>query len=43
MRKGVKEASSETILTPRFYTTDFEEMERICDPKRNPNLNMEEM
>ncbi len=27
MRKGIKEASAETVLTPRFYTTDFDEME----------------
>lgn len=27
MRQGIKEASSETVLTPRFYTTDFDEME----------------
>ena len=29
MRKGVKEAASDSILTPRFYTTDFEQMEEM--------------
>ena len=33
MRKGVKEAADETLLSPRFYTTDFDEMEvRSCSP-----------
>jgi len=27
-RKGIKEAADENVLTPRFYTTDFEEMAR---------------
>ena len=29
MRRGVKEAADESILTPRFYTTDFEKMEEM--------------
>ncbi|HIK18607.1 MAG TPA: magnesium-protoporphyrin IX monomethyl ester (oxidative) cyclase [Leptolyngbyaceae cyanobacterium M33_DOE_097] len=29
MRPGVKIPAKETILTPRFYTTDFDEMERM--------------
>jgi magnesium-protoporphyrin IX monomethyl ester (oxidative) cyclase len=29
LRSGVKVPAKETILTPRFYTTDFEEMERM--------------
>ena len=29
MRKGVKEASNETLLSPRFYTTDFDAMEQM--------------
>ena len=29
MREGIKEAASENLLTPRFYTTDFDEMERL--------------
>jgi magnesium-protoporphyrin IX monomethyl ester (oxidative) cyclase len=29
LRPGVKVPSKETILTPRFYTTDFDEMERM--------------
>merc|ERR1711966_453542 len=29
MREGIKEAANENLLTPRFYTTDFDEMERL--------------
>ncbi|HIK54771.1 MAG TPA: magnesium-protoporphyrin IX monomethyl ester (oxidative) cyclase [Synechococcales cyanobacterium M55_K2018_004] len=29
MRPGVKVPAKETILTPRFYTTDFDEMEKM--------------
>lgn len=28
-RSGTKEPAKETLLTPRFYTTDFDEMERV--------------
>ena len=43
MRRGVKQAASESVLTPRFYTTDFEMMDNLLNPAKNPNLNMEEM
>jgi magnesium-protoporphyrin IX monomethyl ester (oxidative) cyclase len=42
MRSGIKEAAEENLLTPRFYTTDFEEMEQMFAEKINPNLNMDE-
>ncbi len=29
LRPGIKVPAKETILTPRFYTTDFDEMERM--------------
>jgi len=36
VRSGIKEAAAENALTPRFYTTDFDEMERLfsgeCPP-----------
>ncbi|KIZ05236.1 magnesium-protoporphyrin IX monomethylester (oxidative) cyclase [Monoraphidium neglectum] len=43
MRDGVKVAADETLLTPRFYTTDFDEMEQIFSQQINPNLNMAEL
>jgi len=43
MRAGVKVASEETILTPRFYTTNFEEMEELFSLEKNPNLRMDEL
>ncbi len=42
MRDGVKVAADETLLSPRFYTTDFDEMERLFDLKTNTNLDMAE-
>jgi magnesium-protoporphyrin IX monomethyl ester (oxidative) cyclase len=38
MREGVKEAADENLLTPRFYTTDFDEMEQLFSSEINPNL-----
>ena len=42
MRRGVKEAADETLLTPRFYTTDFDEMEQLFNKEFNPNLDDKE-
>ena len=42
MRRGIKEAAAESVLTPRFYTTDFDEMEELFSLERNPGLPMEE-
>ncbi|KAK9907485.1 hypothetical protein WJX75_004491 [Coccomyxa subellipsoidea] len=42
MRKGIKEAADETVLTPRFYTTDFDEMEELFSLEKNPDLEMDE-
>jgi len=38
-KAGSKEVSQDTLLTPRFYTTDFDEMERIFNTEINGNLN----
>lgn len=43
MRDGVKVAGDETVLTPRFYTTDFDEMEQLFSLEKNPDLNMAEI
>ena len=38
----VQQASADTVLTPRFYTTDFDQMEEMFNLERNPNLPMQE-
>ncbi|CAM8877368.1 unnamed protein product [Rhodiola kirilowii] len=38
-KKGPKGAIKETLLAPRFYTTDFDEMERLFNTEINKNLN----
>jgi len=43
MRDGIKVAADETLLTPRFYTTDFVEMEKLCKKEFNHNLYMSEL
>jgi len=43
MRDGIKEAAQENLLTPRFYTTDFDEMERLFANEINPNLDETEI
>lgn len=37
-----QEAADETVLTPRFYTTDFDMMEEMFSLDKNPGLKMEE-
>ena len=37
------QAADESVLTPRFYTTDFDEMEQLFSLELNPNLPMEEL
>ncbi len=38
-KKGSQELAKDTLLTPRFYTTDFDEMERMFNTEMNKNLN----
>lgn len=38
-KKANKTAIKETLLTPRFYTTDFDEMETLFNTEINKNLN----
>lgn len=42
-RDGVKKAADDTVLTPRFYTTDFEECAQLFSPELNPSMNMKEL
>ncbi|GBG90441.1 hypothetical protein CBR_g50688 [Chara braunii] len=42
MREGAKTPAKETLLTPRFYTTDFDEMEAMLTVEGNPNYREEE-
>lgn len=41
-KKAAKTAIKETLLTPRFYTTDFDEMETLFNTEINKNLNQDE-
>ncbi|KAL2932571.1 Magnesium-protoporphyrin IX monomethyl ester [oxidative] cyclase chloroplastic [Bienertia sinuspersici] len=41
-KKGNKKEIQETLLTPRFYTTDFDEMEQLFNTEINKNLNQDE-
>jgi magnesium-protoporphyrin IX monomethyl ester (oxidative) cyclase len=41
-KKLTKTNIKETLLTPRFYTTDFDEMETLFNTEINKNLNEDE-
>ncbi|XVF07036.1 hypothetical protein REPUB_Repub06bG0102800 [Reevesia pubescens] len=41
-KKAAKAVIKETLLTPRFYTTDFDEMETLFNTEINKNLNQSE-
>ncbi|KAL2464539.1 Magnesium-protoporphyrin IX monomethyl ester [oxidative] cyclase [Forsythia ovata] len=41
-KKGGKKEIQESLLTPRFYTTDFDEMEQLFNTEINKNLSMAE-
>ncbi|XP_028061904.1 magnesium-protoporphyrin IX monomethyl ester [oxidative] cyclase, chloroplastic-like [Camellia sinensis] len=40
--KAAKKGIKESLLTPRFYTTDFDEMEMLFNTEINKKLNQEE-
>lgn len=39
---ALQQASADTVLTPRFYTTDFDQMEEMFNLEKNPSLPMDE-
>lgn len=41
-KKGSKKNIKESLLTPRFYTTDFDEMEMLFNTEINKNLKQDE-
>lgn len=41
-KKKTQKEIKESLLTPRFYTTDFDEMEQLFNTEINKNLNMGE-
>ena len=41
-KKAAKTAIKETLLTPRFYTTDFDEMETLFNTEINKKLSQAE-
>ncbi|MCO5602376.1 hypothetical protein L7F22_068473 [Adiantum nelumboides] len=41
-KSGSKELAKDTLLTPHFYTTNFDEMERMFNKDINKNLKQEE-
>ena len=41
-KKATKSVIKETLLAPRFYTTDFDEMEALFNTEINKNLNQSE-
>ncbi|OIW05441.1 hypothetical protein TanjilG_12032 [Lupinus angustifolius] len=41
-KKATKTEIKETLLTPRFYTTDFDEMEALFNTEINKNINNDE-